>query len=442
VDVVASVAPPVNNNNNWDSYQGTSMSAPHIAGIAALLISKNPNWSPMWVKSAMMTTATPKDSAGETIKRLGVTGTPLNFGNGHVQPGSAFDPGLVYDSTPTDWFRYGCAIGQFQQIGLGEDCVALGATDASDLNYASISIGDLPGTQTVTRRVTNITQRAGIYNVNVEAPAGVTVKVSPSRLVIPPNRTASFTVTFTRTTAALGSYAFGSLTWSDDKGHNVRSALAVRPVAIAVAGELARTGVSGSVSLPIKSGYAGTLTATGFGLAASNVSNLHLVGTETSFSTSNPTVNPAVGKVTVTIPAGSKIGRVATFDGDYPGASGLDLDLFAYRTGTASLVGSSAGGTAEESITLPAGTYDIYVVQFALPTGATETDVKHHGWAVGGTSAGNLTVTPASQTATIGGSAPVTAAWSGLTAGSRYLGVVEFGNGTAVVGRSILAIQA
>ena len=439
VDVVAAVAPPGNNNNNWDSYQGTSMSAPHIAGIAALLKSRNQNWSPMWIKSAIMTTASQTDNSGAAIQRLGVTATPLNYGNGHVRPGRAFDPGLVYDSGPLQWFQYGCATGQFQLLGLNDDCVAVGATDPSDLNYASIAIGDLPGTQTVTRTVTNITRKAGIYDAQVTAPPGITVNVSPSRLVLLPGRSATFKVTFTRTDAApVGQWAFGSLVWNDKKGHAVHSALAVRPVAVAVASEVTLTGNSGSLQLPVKTGYNGTLTATGNGLTASTVTTMTLVGENRAFDPAFPATGPAVGKVTVTVPAGTRVGRFATFDGDYP--AGTDLDLFVYPAGTSTLVASSAGATAEESVTLSAaGSYDIYVVQFALPPGSTQLNVRHHHWTLTGGNAGNLTVTPASRAVTIGGAAPVTVSWTGLATGSRYLGYVEFGNGTAVIGRTILA---
>ena len=111
-DVIAAVAPPGNNGNSWDAYSGTSMSSPHIAGLAALLIDKNPKWSPIWVKSALMTTAGQKDNTGAPIQRAGRDATPLDFGAGHVQPAASFNPGLVYDSGYADWVRFLCGTGQ------------------------------------------------------------------------------------------------------------------------------------------------------------------------------------------------------------------------------------------------------------------------------------------------------------------------------------------
>lgn len=86
---------------------GTSMAAPHISGIAALIKQKNPKWSPAAIKSALMTTATTVDKGGRPLKAQEFTGqeiltlvggTPFDYGSGAVNPKAALDPGLVFDA--------------------------------------------------------------------------------------------------------------------------------------------------------------------------------------------------------------------------------------------------------------------------------------------------------------------------------------------------------
>ncbi|HEY3205543.1 MAG TPA: S8 family serine peptidase [Gaiellaceae bacterium] len=45
--------------SGWDSFSGTSMAAPHVAGGAALLLERHPSWTPAQVKSALVLTGRP-----------------------------------------------------------------------------------------------------------------------------------------------------------------------------------------------------------------------------------------------------------------------------------------------------------------------------------------------------------------------------------------------
>jgi subtilisin family serine protease len=434
-DVIAAVAPPGNNGNTYDAYSGTSMSSPHVAGIAALIKAKHPDWSPMAVKSALMTTAGQTDNSGGALQRAGVAATPHDYGAGHIQPALAFDPGLVYDSGPADWIRFGCAIGQLQLVS--DWCTGLAAGDPSDLNYPSISIGDLPGRQTVTRTVTNASNRASVYAAKVSAPTGYTVQVRPSVLALAPGRSATFTVQVTRTNAAYGTWSFGAMTWTDLRGHAVRSPIAVRAVALAAPDAIDGSGTSGSAQVTVRGGYNGRLTAAPYGLVTSTVHQGRLVGNDSGFDPGSPSASTTVLRVQRTAPAGSKVVRFATYDSDH--APGSDMDLYVYRNGL--LVGVSAGGTSDETVTLTEpGTYDVYLVQFALPSGVTEQDGKLHSFVVPASSAGNMTVTPASQRISVDTTRTVTVRWSGLHAAKRYLGVVEFSDGRAVRARTTVAI--
>ncbi len=202
-----------------------------------------------------MTTAGQTDNSDRPIQRNGVDANPFDMGSGHIRPADAFDPGLVYDSGPEDWIKYGCGINQIQLIS--DWCDTVGSIDPSDLNYPSIAVGELPGTKAITRTVKNVSSKASVYVASVKAPTGFKVKVTPSTISVPAGGSASFKISFVRSSATYGKWAFGALTWTDLRGHSVRSPIAVKPVALQAAGEVGGSGASGEGTVTVHGGYAG-----------------------------------------------------------------------------------------------------------------------------------------------------------------------------------------
>ena len=56
VDITSSVPP---REGTWASFSGTSMAAPHVAGAAALLLQRHPDWTVAQLKSALVLTGKP-----------------------------------------------------------------------------------------------------------------------------------------------------------------------------------------------------------------------------------------------------------------------------------------------------------------------------------------------------------------------------------------------
>jgi len=418
-DVLAAVAPPGNHGRDFDLYSGTSMSSPHMTALGALMHQAHPDWSPMMIKSAFMTTA-----------YQGHDYDQFNWGAGHVNPNKAVDPGLVFDSNLDDWLAF--LKGQGLYTGPGP------SLDASDLNSASIAIGDMAGSQTVARTATSVGSKSETYTFSYTGLSGLSVTPSAGSFSAAPGSVTPWTVTFTRTSAPLDAYAKGFIVWTGNQGHVVKMAVAVKPVRFAAPLEATGSGTTGSLTYNTKSGYTGNLAYTIRGLQAAEKTD-KTVGSDSdcSFNTADPDSMVTAGKANVTsftTPAGANYIRFQIFQSD-ASPSAHDLDMFVYRISPSpGLIGVSGGPDANEIFNTTSGASLTAGAQFKVyvhgcnvdPGGGTYTQFI---WALTGTPSNAFTTTPSSHAVTIGQIDPTTFGWTGLPAGNRYLGRVIYNDG-------------
>ncbi len=440
VNILAAYSPhPVDGPQGelFTPMSGTSMSSPHVAGIAAMLKHLHPSWTPSMIKSALMTTATQ-----DVFKEDGATpADAFDTGAGHIAPNTAMDPGLVFPAGFYDYLAFLCGASDAVNPGTCADLQGAGfSLDPSDLNLASIAIGDLSGQQTVRRTVVNVGSTVAHYVASTQAPAGIQVSVTPATLDLAPGQAASFSVTFTRTTSTLDRYAFGAVTWSDGV-HNVRMSFAVKPVKIAAPAEVAGSDVSGSLSYSVNFGYEGAFSAQPWGLAPAFEIPGHVVDDPAN------DINIALGSdVGITIhwlnlPAGAAYARFSLFDADTDGNDDLDLYVFGpSATGWGQLGGSGSATSAEEvNVDNPAGgTYAVVV--HGWQTDGADANYTLSAWAVWPGSYGNMSVN-APTSATLGGTGSVQASWNGLVAGTRYLGAVSYSDGASFFDKTVVSVS-
>jgi hypothetical protein len=399
------------------------MSSPHVAGLAALFKQLHPDWSPMAIKSALMTTGYDVLDGGTPPAAENNPVLIFRQGAGHVDPNKAATPGLVFDSGFADWLAFICGTQP------GSFCAPGQAIDPSNFNVASIAIGDMAGIQTVTRSVTNVTGGTATFNASVTGMTGFSTLVSPSSLTLARGATGTFTVSFTRTTATLAAYTGGQLRWTNagQPTQVVRVPIVVRPVALA-----APTQVGGSYNVTF--GFTGAFTATARGLVPAVITADVVADDPTNGSCSLTSPNAVL--VPVVIPAGTTYARFSLFDADVN--PGSDIDLCVFRGAT--LVGSSGSGTSAEEVNLvnpTAATHTVVVHGWGV---AGSSPFKLHSWVLGSADAGNMTVS-APAAATIGASAAINLSFSGLTAGLKYLGSVAYGGATGLPNPTIVRVD-
>jgi hypothetical protein len=437
----------------FQSISGTSMSSPHVAGLFALLKQAHPDWSPAAAKSAIMTTA-----RQDVVKEDGVTpADPFDMGAGHVDPssttkGSVFEPGLVYDAGFAEYLGFLCGI-EADVFGPNRaaTCGSLEAdgvpTDPSGLNLASIAIGELAGSQTVTRTLTSVTEENAptTYRAQVDAPEGFDVTVEPAQVTLRRGQSVTVDITITTTSGATeGEFAFGSLTWQSLRGnakngkagpYEVRSPIAVRAVAIDTPPVVTGTGPEGAVSVPVTFGYEGAYDATAHGLVPVTVTagSVGQDDDQTPF-TADDGAGLTAHAFTVSDAAVARWRLVE-------GTADTDLDVFVVGPDGEQVVAASTNGGTNElvTLTLPAsGTYTVYVHGWQTGGGTIGYDLE--SWFVPVATDGSLAITAEPDAAVIGTSTDVVASWSGAEEGVEHLGAVAHRRGSELLGLTLVEV--
>jgi len=144
---------------------GTSMSAPHIAGAAALLLHIHPDWSPAYIKSALMTTS----RYLEIYTHDGSPAQPLDMGAGRLDLTNVADPGVV----------------------LAPPSVSFGAVSLGSVSSSTVTVSSVAN-QTETYAISTVYTGNGFDTTT--AMSGITV--TPDSITLEQGQSATITVLF------------------------------------------------------------------------------------------------------------------------------------------------------------------------------------------------------------------------------------------------------
>ena len=342
----------------------------------------------------------------------------------------------MLDTTTDEYIRY--LEGQDPDLVTGSPTPIA----ATDLNLAAISNAKVAGAITTSRTFKAVTQVATRWDVRLEGLPGFTATLSPRSFTLKPGPEQTVNMTFRRTNAPLEQYSFGAIVL-EGGGKTVRLPVSLRPIALKAPDRISvsTAAASGSRQFTVQSGFAGPLTARGFGLAVPQLN----AGKHISATSGNPNLSgtdPGTQLYPLTVPADSQLlaTRLSNVDGGDPNT---DLDLYVFfdpngdgNYADAQFVDASASGSSDEEVIVPfpdAGKYVVAVVGFTTAVPDSVYDVTN--WVATDPQPDNpapapgIVVSGDPVNAANGANVPLTLQWSDVAALGTYLGVVTYHQG-------------
>jgi hypothetical protein len=400
---------------DYNIIQGTSMSSPHIAGAGALLTALHPDWTPMQIQSAMMTTANLNH-----MKEDGVTqADPFDMGAGRIDLPMAARAALIADENLDNFLAADPLAGgnpaQLNLTGLGEVACVVNCT--------------------WTRTLTNVSDKTTRW----KAKSTAQVDVSPKQFKLAPGESVELTFVADVSAVAVGEWMFDQVpVKSKTKGVPdahfpvaAMSALSNLPTAIDITAAMESDVVTlgGLQAIEITSA---DLVVTG--LAKSTAFESAVVSDPTNGDPFDGGFDPAVdgqALFVVDVPAGA-----TRFVAEISESLSGDLDMFVgfgEVPGFGSLIDYAATGGALEYVNIPnppAG--KMWVVVENWEGGHVDPQAfTLHVAAVTGDE-GNMTVdVPYAQPAGVAFDANIGFVLPGSVAGDRYYGSFALGTDSA-----------
>jgi subtilisin family serine protease len=237
VFILGAGLPLSNENATFSVLTGTSASAPHVAGAAALLMSIRPDWTPDMIRSALMTTA---KTSGVTKGNGTIPADPFDRGSGRIDLATAALAGLSLQESAANFSAADPALGG----------------DPGALNLPFLSDGNCQGACTWSRTFTSTLDTPSTWSVSASGPPGMNLTVSPSSFTLPPEGSVTLLVETDVLDMPQDQWAFGEVALSSTQGGpQIRL-----PVAVLVKPEAPEPGQGlsgGGASVPLGGGGGG-----------------------------------------------------------------------------------------------------------------------------------------------------------------------------------------